>query len=99
MYKPSPSGRSLSDLLPVKGSGARPETLPLAGADGTEHAGQQATAPVLSKKTKPESRIPIMVKIRESIYARLREAAHREDDLKQNLIDEALDVYLRSKGY
>lgn len=99
MNKPAPSGRSLSDLMPVKGAAARPETLPLASADGTEHTVQQMTVRSPPRRVKPEVRTPITVKIRESIYARLREATHREDDLKQNLIDEALDIYLRSKGY
>ncbi len=95
MSKPLASGRSLSDLLPAKGEGARPE----AASSRSPTDAPPAVLPTPAKKAKPESRVPLTVKIRESIYARLREAAYREDDLKQNLTDEALDMYLRSKGY
>lgn len=97
MSKPPTSGRSLSDLLPAKGEGARPEAA--SSRSPTDAPSAPAVLPTPAKKAKPESRVPLTVKIRESIYVRLREAAHREDDLKQNLTDEALDMYLRSKGY
>lgn len=99
MSKPPASGRSLADLLPVKGEAARPEAV----STSLPIDGPQVPAPTVSptsaKRARPEPRVPLTVKIRESIYLRLREAAHREDDLKQNLTDEALDMYLRSKGY
>lgn len=97
MSKPHASGRSLSDLLPAKGEGARPEAA--SSRSLTDAPPTPAVLPTPAKKAKPESRVPLTVKIRESIYARLREAAHREGDLKQNLTDEALDMYLCSKGY
>ncbi len=97
MSKPPASGRNLSDLLPAKGEAARPEVA--SSRSPTDAPAAPAVLPTPAKKAKPESRVPLTVKIRESIYVRLREAAHREDDLKQNLTDEALDIYLRSKGY
>ena len=97
MSKPPASGRNLSDLLPAKGEAARPEVA--SSRSPTDAPAPPAVLPTPAKKAKPESRVPLTVKIRESIYVRLREAAHREDDLKQNLTDEALDIYLRSKGY
>lgn len=98
MSKPPASGRTLADLLPAKGEAARPEAVPPRDADASLSTAPDI-APAPSRKSKSEPRVPLTVKIRESIYLRLREAAHREDDLKQNLTDEALDIYLRSKGY
>jgi len=93
------SGRSLADLLPVKGEAARPEAVAFKSLGEAPQGPAPTAPPIPTKKVRPELRVPLTVKIRESIYLRLREAAHREDDLKQNLTDEALDMYLRSKGY
>ena len=86
---------SLSDVLPAKGAAARSESLP-----DEEPPPVPATQPVIEGKGKVRvMRVPVTVKIRESVYARLREASHREEVDKQDLVDQALDALLSSLGY
>jgi len=44
-------------------------------------------------------RIPLTVKVSESVYQRLREASFREETDKQDLVDQALDALLTKMGY
>jgi hypothetical protein len=52
-------------------------------------------------RTKPARvvRIPLTVKVSESVYQRLREASFREETDKQDLVDQALDALLAKMGY
>ncbi len=86
---------SLSDVLPAKGAATRSEPLP-------DEAPPESTPPARplpeGRKTKAV-RVPVTVKIRDTVYARLREASFREEVDKQDLVDQALDALLSSMGY
>lgn len=90
MTKPA----TMVGLMPAKGDAAQPEVLP----------GQ---APVLEPEPPPTRRgkparvvrVPLTVKVSEEVYTRLREAAHREETHKQDLIEQALDELLTRMNY
>lgn len=90
-----PARPTLSAVLPAKGSAARPEPLP---QEGEARATPSNLAPLSTGASKP-ARIPLTVKVSEPVYKRLREAAHREETDKQDLVDRALDELLTKLGY
>ena len=86
---------SLSDVLPAKGAATRSESLP--DEEPPEIASIDRPMPE-GRKVKIV-RVPVTVKIRETVYARLREASFREEVDKQDLVDRALDALLSGMGY
>ncbi len=84
MTKPA----SMSGILPAKGAAAQPEALPDPGSE-----------PVRKGKSPRVVRVPLTVKVSEGVYSRLREAAHREEVNKQDLIEQALDELLTRMRY
>ena len=86
----TPKPATMTGLLPAKGAAARPEPLP-----------NQAPQPPAVGRAKPARviRIPLTVKVSETVYRRLREASFREETNKQDLIDQAIDALLTQMGY
>ncbi len=82
-----PARPSLSAILPAKGAAARPEPLP------------EAQEPPVAAKAVKEERQPVTLKLRKSVYERLRQASFSERTDKQDLADQALDELLGRMGY
>ena len=100
---------SLSDVLPAKGAAARMEPLPQMTDDAAAMpvVSQASPEPVVRQTAAGEGRgkpsrivrIPLTVKVSETVYKRLREASFREEMDKQDLVDQALDALLTKMGY
>ena len=86
---------SLSDVLPAKGAATRSEPLP----DEESPESTPVDRPMPEGRKAKIVRVPVTVKIRETVYARLREASFREEVDKQDLVDQALDALLSNMGY
>jgi hypothetical protein len=98
----------LSSLIPEKGQAARPEVLPevSTAGEGEGRAPAPVSAPVPPVRAPEplppvdfEPRRPVTTRLTIQMDERLREMVHRTRRTKQDLIEEALEIFLTGRGF
>jgi hypothetical protein len=86
---------SMAGLLRTKGQGAAPEAAP----DATEVSAPELTLPRRAPKPPADPRLPITIKLPQSMLTALKAASYHEERTRQDIIEEGVRQVLVRLGY